>query len=245
MLLFITVRIHSDTCLSTFLKVKMRHLSFVNVFFIVLVCDFFIFQSCSSNSDIKVGCIDIRVLSPWEAIHHFGTSSVPKANSSHPLLCENLSVCFLSIHHTTYYAPHLDIYQMSHVQLLNPSFFAFVPPLADDLCPPSQCPKMGVSFRDSRARPCLLHILIAEFRQEHFFPSLIRRPQPGQRLEGVGRVAKESTNKEKPLVLSAWHWFWGSSEQRSTDRLCYRDQTRSKFWRTKSCTVCPTICSFK
>lgn len=65
------------------------------------------------------------------------TFSVPKTNSSHPLLCENLSVSFLPIHQTTYYAPHLALHQMSHVQLRNPSHSVLVPPLADDLRNPT------------------------------------------------------------------------------------------------------------
>lgn len=128
--------------------------------------------------------------------------SVPKANSSHPLLCENLSVRFLPIHHTTHYAPHLDIHQTSHVPLHNPSRSALVPPLADDLCHLTM-PKDVCFLSRLEGTPRLLQILMAEFRQEPFF--FFSHPKAktqarGQR--GLASVAKEeSTDRAKPLVL--------------------------------------------
>lgn len=81
-------------------------------------------------------------LSFGETINHFATCSDPKPSSSHPDLCENTSVCFLPIHHSTHYTAHLDIHHMSCVQLHNPSHSTLVPPLADDLCPPTMPPEM-------------------------------------------------------------------------------------------------------
>lgn len=66
-----------------------------------------------------------------------------------------------------------------------------------------QCPKMCVSFRGRRARPCLLQIQLAEFRLEPFFPLLSSEGHDsGQRSKVVGLVAREElADKAKPLVL--------------------------------------------
>lgn len=166
---------------------------------------------------------------------------VPKANSSHPLLCENLSVSFLPIHHTTYYVPHLDLHQTSHVQLHNPSHSALVSPLADDVVK-QQYPKMCVSSRGWRARPCLLPILMAKFKQEPFFSHLIPRPWLRSEVKGgwpgyQGRLGQQGKatgahwtvqtadllsltglRAEEPgqIALSQSHKAWGVM----SDRLC-------------------------
>lgn len=175
---------------------------------------------------------------------------VPKANSSHPLLCENLSVSFLPIHHTTYYVLHLDLHQTSHVQLHNPSHSALVSPLADDVVK-QQYPKMCVSSRGWRARPCLLQILMAKFKQEPFFPFSSQGHDSGQRSKVVGPVTREdSANKAKPLVLIGLCkqqicWVWQAWEQRSPGRSHYHNHTRREGWWVTGCVEQVTTRSFK
>lgn len=97
------------------------------------------------------------------------SSSVLEANSPHPLLCKNLRVHFLPICHTTHYTSHLDICQTSHVQLHNLSCSVLALLLADHLFSPLITQRSVLPSAGSRARPCLLQNLMAEFRQEPFF----------------------------------------------------------------------------
>lgn len=116
------------------------------------------------------------------------------------------------------------------------------------VCP--QCPKTWVSFSGKRARPCLLQILMAEFRQQPFFLLSSKGHDRGQRSEGLGLVAKEeSTNKAKPPVLiglcKQQIWVLEAWEQSSMGRLCYHNQKRSKCWWMTGCIEHATTHSFK
>lgn len=92
----------------------------------------------TENADNFVICTVCSFNKDTTVLHQKSINlSFPKANSSHPFRCENLSTGFLPIHHSSYYVLHLGLHQTSHVQLDVPSNSGLGLPLADELSHPT------------------------------------------------------------------------------------------------------------
>lgn len=176
--------------------------------------------------------------------------SLPKANTSHPLLCENLSVRFLPIHHTTYYAPHLDIHQTSHVQLHNPSCSVLVPPLADDLCRSHNAQRCEFPLKARGHVPVAYKFWWLNLDTNHFFLPSSKGQVRGQR--GLAWLPRRGPPTRQSLAqwpvqtadLPAWPWLWQAWEQSGPSRLHYHNQTRSKGWWMTGCIELTAASSF-